>query len=358
MFLNKYSVKCRLWIVFVFLSIGSVHSQPEILWDLNYGGIYGLSVTSNYEDGCVVVGISNSIDPNIIWKILIMNIDSSGDILWTKKYGRNKITVGYCITKTSDLGYIIAGALVTDRGYDVYVLKVDQSGDSLWAKTYNLNKYDEAYSIVETEDKGFLLTGYCSKIVGLNHYNGSFLLKINQYGDSLWTYCDQVANYSVGNSAIETNGAYYMFTGYSADKDGNESLFVIKTTTFGDTLWYRTFGGSDRESGNMIKNTSDGGFIVIGETNSYGNGDFDYWLLKFDSNGDTVWTKCFGSSGEERGIAVCQTPDEGYMLVGRSNFYGRGGDELWIVRTNSLGDTLWTKAVGDIYDDRVWDIEW
>lgn len=120
------------------------------------------------------------------------------------------------------------------------------------------------------------------------------------------------------------------------------AIILIIQTAYAqpDTLWTKTFGGSGSECGSFVQQTSDGGYIVTGCTKSYGAGLDDIWLIRTDASGDTVWTKTFGGSSPDYGHYVQQTSDGGYIIVGPTYSYGAGWDDIWLIRTDALGDTV------------------
>jgi len=118
----------------------------------------------------------------------------------------------------------------------------------------------------------------------------------------------------------------------------------------GDTIWTRTYGGIDYDYGYSICAASDSGYIVVGSTECFGAGNFDVWILKLNSSGDTVWTKTYGGSMRDEGYCVKKTTDGGYIIAGKTYSFGAGDYDAWILKLNSSGDTVWTKTYG-FYDE-------
>ncbi|MFQ5868905.1 MAG: hypothetical protein ACE5JC_03275, partial [Candidatus Zixiibacteriota bacterium] len=126
-------------------------------------------------------------------------------------------------------------------------------------------------------------------------------------------------------------------------------LLLVSTTAAlepGDTLWTRAYGGSGYDRGYSVQQTSDGGYIIAGYTESFGAGDYDVYLLKTDSSGDTLWTRTYGGSDWDRGYCIQQTSDGGYIITGESWSFGAGYSDVYLLKTDSSGDTLWTRTYG------------
>ena len=118
--------------------------------------------------------------------------------------------------------------------------------------------------------------------------------------------------------------------------------------------WERTYGGSYSDIGKSIQITTDGGYIIIGSTKSFGNGDYDFWLIKTDMNGDSLWSKTYGTVNDDFGNSVQQTTDGGYIITGTYDTpIGQGsGEDIFLIKTDSNGYTLWTKMFGGIEEER------
>jgi hypothetical protein len=135
---------------------------------------------------------------------------------------------------------------------------------------------------------------------------------------------------------------------------GGELLWLVKTDALGALGWDRTFGGfvsSSGDGGWSVEQTMDGGYIAAGYTQSSGSGRKDLWLVKTDASGNLVWQKSFGGAEDDVGMSVLQSRDGGYIVAGRTASFGQGGDDIWLVRTDSLGGEIWNKTYGGRGDD-------
>lgn len=147
--------------------------------------------------------------------------------------------------------------------------------------------------------------------------------------------------------AIPTSDGGFIAAGYTYSFGaGDVDVFVVKTDADGDTLWMRAYGGTSPDYGHGVCETSDGAFVVVGYTMSYGGGQEDVYLLKLDASGDTSWARTYGGSGLDEARAVCFTSD-GYILVaGQTESFGSGLSDAYLLKVDSYGDTVWTRTVG------------
>jgi hypothetical protein len=214
-----------------------------------------------------------------------------------------------------------------------------QAPDTLWTKTFGGSDSDWGFSVQQTTDGGYIVTGEtCSFGAGDNDV---WLIKTNASGDTLWTKTFGGSDIDVGYSVQQTTDGGYIITG-STFGAGVSDVWLIKTDDSGDTLWTKTFGGSDSEWGRSVQQTTDGGYIITGMTRSFGAGDRDVWLIKTDNSGDTLWTKTFGGSDGEGGHSVQQTTDGGYIITGSTQ--KASGSDVLLIKTDASGDTLWIKT--------------
>ena len=167
----------------------------------------------------------------------------------------------------------------------------------------------------------------------------AFLIKTDASGDSLWTKTFGGSKFDLGNSVQQTNDGGYIVTGRTASFGaGSLDVYLIKTDGNGDSLWTKTFGGSSFDLGFSVQQTTDGGYIIIGGTDSYGNGDRDVYLIKTDVNGDLIWTKTFGGPDFDLGTSVQQITDGGYIILGGTNSFGNGDRDLLFIKADGNGN--------------------
>jgi len=158
-----------------------------------------------------------------------------------------------------------------------------------------------------------------------------------------------------------TDDGHYILAGnYCTPATGGDIMLVKLDDTAGDFLWTQTYGGSLDDQGLAVQQTSDGGYIVTGATKSYGAGNWDVFLLKMDANGDSLWMKTYGGTRSDGSWAVFQTADGGYFIAASTESYGAGASDIWLLRTDADGDTLWTKTYGGTGHDAIWpeDLKW
>ncbi|MBE0661083.1 MAG: T9SS type A sorting domain-containing protein [Bacteroidales bacterium] len=167
-----------------------------------------------------------------------------------------------------------------------------------------------------------------------------------------WTKTYGANNDDEGNVVQQTFDGSYIITGNTfPNQPWDSDLYLIKTNNFGDTVWTKTYGGAGNEIGVDVKQTTDNGYIIVGYNATMESGGFDVWLLKTNSSGDTLWTKKFGGPNNDFGNSVFQTDDGGYVIIGSTVSFGAGFSDFWIIRTNTVGDSLWSQTYGGIYND-------
>ena len=158
----------------------------------------------------------------------------------------------------------------------------------------------------------------------------------NDAGDSIWQTLD---------------GGFFIVGETTSKGAGDRDVWLIKTDSEGNIEWDKTLGGEYYDRGKHGFETTDGGFIIIGYTASYGSGGNDAWLIKTDSNGNIEWDETYGGEANEEGVCVQQTNDGGYIIAGQTSSYGAGRSDAWIIKTDSNGNLIWEKTFGEELGD-------
>ena len=330
-------------------------SFAQQTWTKTYGGLnddWGYSVRQSSDGGYIVTGYTDSFGAGAA-DVYLIKTDSTGDTLWTRTYGGTNDDDSRSVQQTQDGGYIITGTTksfgVGNR--DLWLIRTNASGDTLWTRTYGGSDDDWGYFVRQTSDGGYIVTGYTYSF-GAGAAD-VYLIKTDSTGDTLWTRTYGGSGNDEGFSVQQTSDGGYIIAGYTGSFGaGYEDVYLVKTDSLGDTLWTKTYGGPSYDEGCFVQQTSDGGYVVAGYTDSFGAGIRDVYLVKTDSLGDTLWTKTYGGVYYDVGCSVQQTSDGGYVVVGTTMSFGSVAYNVYLIKTNAFGDTLWTKTYGGVsYDE-------
>ncbi len=167
--------------------------------------------------------------------------------------------------------------------------------------------------------------------------------------DTLWTRtCGGVVT-EAGMCVCLASDGNYVVAGYT-QSFGADDIYLVKINAVGDTLWTRVIDLGNIEQANSVWPTADGGYVLAGSIQYMDGGNTRMLLVKTNSDGDTAWTRTYGWSGTDRGSAVQQTPDDGFIMVG-STRSDAGDDDVYLVKTNLAGDTLWTRTYAVAQDN-------
>jgi hypothetical protein len=204
-------------------------------------------------------------------------------------------------------------------------------GQNTFQKTYF--QFGELPFIKQTKDSGFIATGIIENGPGYG-----VVIKLDSTGDTTWIKSYSTLGNIWGMNIVETFDGNYLVTYIKNLGSMTDDTYIIKTNQSGDTIWSRSFSGSGMDFINMAYQNLDSGFILIGYTNSFGSGLHDIYLIRTNPIGDTLWTKTLGGTGYDTGGAIVQTSDSCFILVSTVD------TSSCIIKLNSFGDTLWTKC--------------
>ena len=366
--MKNYS--CNKWLILVIflaaltiLSCQSAYcSQPCIAMDLNasFGGSYDdelYSIQRTSDAGYIATGRTKSYGENN-YDLFLIKADKTGNILWQKNYGGAREDEGYSVGETADGGYIVAGRTRSYGSgmYDVWLMKVDPSGEKTWDKAFGGALDDEASSIKQTIDGGFIIVGN-TKSFGSGMYD-VWLLKIDQFGGKIWDKTIGGSRDDMGDSIQETRDGGFVVAGTTGSwGNGDADALLIKIDSNGNEQWKKTFGGPRSERnpwsrGWSAQQTADGGFAMLGSTNSFGSGGYDIWFIKTDANGDKIADKIYGGAYDEEGGYLVETREGHHILIGSTRSFGSGGFDAWLIMTDQNGEKIWDQTFGSKLDDK------
>ena len=221
-----------------------------------------------------------------------------------------------------------------------------------WNSTFGGRYGDGVWCLQECENGGYILVG---NTASRGEGSDLFLIRTDAWGKAIWSKILGGSGEDVGYFVQEAKDGGFIVTGSTKSfAMGQELLWLIKTDCNGSLSWDKTFGGfvySSGDGGWSVDETEDGGYAVTGYTQSNGGGRKDLWLIKTDGQGSRIWDKTFGGREDDVGMSVLQSRDGGYIVAGRTASFGKGGDDIWLLRTDSRGEELWNATFGGKQDD-------
>ncbi|AYN66163.1 hypothetical protein D1013_01590 [Euzebyella marina] len=307
-------------------------AQSSLEWTKSYGGSEndrGSDLVQTADGGFALLGFSESSNGDVsenggsldYW---LAKTDSNGNLLWQKSFGYKGRDEGISLIETKDQGYLLVGVLdVTasegqgnqtarnHAGGDYWAVKINSSGDIEWSQYYGGTFTDTAYDVVELNKGGYLIVGS----------SDSFDVDIS-------------------------------------DNKGTYDFWVVRITDVGELLWEKNFGGSEIDEAKAIVPTADGNFLIVGDTRSNdqdvstNKGAADIWVVKIDGAGELVWERTYGGSGFDAASSVVATSDGGYLIAGNSRSgdgdlqSNQGQNDAWVLKINDEGIIVWQRSVG------------
>ena len=366
--------------------ITRLNASGELCWQKCLGGSsfdVGYSVWQTTDGKYIVAGLAASSDGDVtgnhgLFDYWIIRLDTEGNILWKKCLGGSGTDEANAIQQTSDGGYIVAGSTdshdgdVTGlHGYsdDYWVVKLDSTGVIQWQKCLGGSNQDAGKDISQTVDGGYIVAGFSQSNdgdVSGNHGGDSdcWIVKLDAAGTIEWQKCFGGSWVEYAYSIRQTSDKGYIIAGFTSSNDGDVSglhwlggawipydYWIVKIDSSGTIQWQRCLGGFGTDDATCVRQTSDGGFIVSGFTES-DDGDvtgyhpggpncsfcWDYWIVKLNSTGQIEWQKCLGGNDWDQAYSISETSDGGYIVAGQTESNdgditgNHGTADQWVIK--------------------------
>lgn len=311
----------------------------------------GYSVHQTDDGGYIITGTRYSYEVRFLSQIVwLIKTDADGNKVWDRIFGGERTDIGYSVQPTRDGGYIIAGVTESfgSGGHEAWLIKTDAQGNEVWNRTFGGPNDDCARSVQQTNDGGYIIVGSTYSYNEAYLSQKVWLIKTDANGNKVWDRIFGGPLDDWGNSVQQTSDGGYIVVGAtkSYSKGGESALWLIKTDANGNNVWDRTLARHGDAVGQSVQQTQDGGYIIMGSTVPIGSIPGEIWLIKTDSDGNEVWDKILGGSGEDVGKSVQQTSDGGYIIVG-SNPYSAVNQGIWLIKTDANGNVVWDRIFGE-----------
>lgn len=350
-----------------------VNAAGILQWQQCFGGSssdVARASQQTSDGGIIVAGKTQSLDGNVTGNhgfsdFWLVKLDALGNLQWQKCYGGISVDECRAVSQTPDGGYIAAGLTVSNDGdvsgnhggSDMWIVKTDMTGNLQWQKCLGGTGNEEAYGVIPTSDGGYIAAGNTGSsngdVTGNHGSTDVWIVKLDSSGNIQWQKCFGGTGAESAASVIQTADGGYAAIGITNSNNGDVSgnhgglsdYWIIKFDAAGILTWQKCLGGTLDDQGTTILQTSDGGFIAAGYSNSV-NGDvtnnhglYDQWIVKLNSSGAIQWQKCFGGIGSEDCFALCINNESEYVTAGSSDLSNgdvsgnNGQADFWIVKT-------------------------
>lgn len=327
----------------IHLDAASNISSTNVIWAKTYGepaddrAFYALPV----QNGFLVVGSSMSVIANnpVGW---ILRLDDEGNALWNHTFLNGDGTeVRYAVNLTN--GFLLVGNQFLSGDVNGYVARIDDDGNLLWEKTLGGKKIDKLFSGVASEN-GFALFGLTYSYGGSG--SAAWIVQLDFNGDVVWNKTFGQSADSAFRAGVLANDGCYVATGYiDTDGSGNYDFYLVKIDSDGDEGWNKTYGGADSEKAYSMAKVVDS-YVMVGEKQSLVTST-DAWLIKVDVDGNLLWDKTISGADADSPAYITPARDSGYLVAGFTFSFGEGQRDFWLFKINDNGQLMFSCTHGN-----------
>ena len=324
-------------------------------WNRNYGGndsegpnTTPRSIIQTIDGGFAFIGSTMPLWGYTSSNMWLIKTDFKGHLEWTQIYGGEGWVGGDSLIQTPEAGYLLLGTTTSESDSNFYLAKTNNTGQIEWEKTIGGKFDDIAYSLISTTDGGYACTGSYSSNAEKSHF---WLMKIDESGNIQWnqTYGGTNQTYCIAKSFVQTNDGGFALAGHvfaqESLSEGNSDAWLVKTDANGEFQWSQIYGESGLDKWDEVYamvQTMDGGYALAGVKGQDGGDAGDMWLVKTDTLGQLEWQKTYATDAHDEAHSMIQTTDGGYALVGRD----------WFVKVDAEGLLEWERRYGNPEQDQ------
>ena len=343
---------------FAFLSIfipGILIAQPDVLWTQYYGNglrCEGHDVMATSDGGFIVTGTYDYMGVND-GSLYLMKTDENGDTLWTNTWGGTYYDFGMSVIETNAGGFLVAGNSYLGGPtimQSMYIIMTNESGSTLWTRHFGAG-YASGESVIKSGENEFVIAGYSN--------DAPYFIKIDSAGDTIWTRIYSINLESRIYDIAETDDGGYIATGqnYNPLNWNYDDLLLMKLDSEGDSVWTKYIGGPGGDYGYAVLALSGEGYLICGRTTSFTTSMYDLYIVKTDLSGNVLWERNYGSPIlGDGGYDLIEAADQGYIIAGMYGKWDPVDPDIWLVKIDTDGDTIWTMTIGDVRGDVCWGI--
>ena len=321
--------------------------EGEFMWSKTYGGQgndIGKDIIQTSDGGYIITGYTKSYSSGGDSDLWLIKTNANGESClysdggtcsessskWVKIFGTSGNDYGNSVQETSEGDFIVTGK--SGRIPSIFVVRTNSLGEKIWENLYGntSNSGDRGNYILERQDLGFLILG---KEMTNSSNDNLCLINIDGEGSEIWHSLYGGTNSDEGIYLSEVSGGGFIIAGSSKSYgNGNwDDMWLVKTSTGGSMEWQKTFGGSYDETGHYVHEKTEGGFMIVGSTESFGQGLFDIWVISTDYTGNEIYSQTFGGSMDDRALKGAKSDNGSLLIIGYTESFGNGGDDVLLI---------------------------
>jgi len=305
------------------IQIKSLNLDLSLIWNRTYSrSTYdrGYGIVECQDGGFAIIGETRQEGIDFRSDVWLLRVDDAGNLLWNTTFGSVDDERGYDIVERTNGGFAFVGV----RDGDLYFVETNSNGFHLRSRTLFAGGVSLGFSIVACQPLGYAILGMIS-------YNQTWLIRINTLNLVIWNQTYDLALFEGGDSLVECQDGGFAFTGTSNYRT-TPDVMLVRTDMNGTVLWNQTYGGSGDYFNQGLVECEDGGFAFAGAKREYDELEFNIWLVRTDPLGEMLWNATYGDA-DEYGIAnaLIQTSAGGFALTGFEDMYAGFSDIVFLV---------------------------